>query len=83
MPNGLDATNIKSSGKEDDERNRLSLEELKEFIETSPTLKELKKSINYYKKNFQLLLEELKEFIETSPTLKELKKSINYVTPKE
>jgi hypothetical protein len=47
MPNGLDATNIKSSGKEDDERNRLSLEELKEFIETSPTLKELKKSINY------------------------------------
>ena len=47
MPSGLDATNINSLGREDDERNRLSLEELKAFIETSPSLKELKKSINY------------------------------------
>jgi len=47
MHSGLDTTYINSLGREDDERKRLSLEELKAFIETSPTLKELKRSINY------------------------------------
>lgn len=55
MLNGLNAININSSEKEDDERKRLSLEELKAFIDSSPSLKELKKSINFVTPKEQMI----------------------------